>query len=159
MTNKLPLDSVFEAIQEGVTTWKAKNTKSHIEKKVTDLLDKNAKTIILKLLGFDDQWSNEWKIDHCNGRQGNSTMSNYLENISAAKVKEWMNSVEFPAVDADISSALKKEYLTMYESKQKYAITQKIEQLVNESTDAFIAQLAEDTALTAKENFKKLMEK
>lgn len=111
-----PLDTILPIIGQAVEEWKQRNTPELIKAQVMKLLDKNAEEITMKLLGFDVRYGESWKLDHCNGRSGNSAAGDYIRQVQAEAIKEWLAKVELPVLSPTAIKKLEKEILNEYTS-------------------------------------------
>ena len=116
-----PLDEALPIILEAVMEWKQEHTPEKLKAKVKRLLDQNAQTVTLKLLGFNDHWG-EWALDHCNGRSGNSAAGDYLRKVQQEAIQEWMESISIPAITPDLKQKFKKEFQAEFNSQMNLAI-------------------------------------
>lgn len=107
MDNK-PIEQLFPAIHLATQDWIAKNNPEHIKARVAAKLDKSSDEIIMKLLGFDCSYmtNNVYKLDHCNGRSGNSTAGDYLKTQQEAAVKEWLYQIEMPKLSPELKASI-----------------------------------------------------
>lgn len=118
MTEKLsnPVDALIPAIASIIAKWRESQNESKLEKEVVSLLEKSKKEIYLKLLGFDSRYGSGYQLDHCNGRAGNSPIGEYLKNVQAKAIDDWIKNSGFPeltkAEEDSIRRSLKEEYFT-----------------------------------------------
>lgn len=118
-----PLDEVLPIILEAALEWKQEHTPEKLKAKVKQLLDQNAQTITLKLLGFNDHWG-KWELDHCNGRSGNSAAGDYLRQVQQEAIQEWMQSLVIPEITPDLKQKFKKEFQAEFNSQTRSALCQ-----------------------------------
>lgn len=109
-----PINDLLDTVLKSINEWKAKNTEEILTQRVHDLLDKNAKEVVLKLLGFNESWG-KWEIDHCNGRAGESAVGDYLKNVKRAAINSWLDEAELPKMDKSISAVMRKELKRDYD--------------------------------------------
>ena len=111
-----PLDSRIPVIAQAVEEWKQKNTEEALVAKTKRLLDTHSEQVVMKLLGFEEDRCKEnvWKIDHCNGRSGNSPVGDYLKQAQALAIKEWLGSVPVPKLSPSQTKKLGAEFLSEY---------------------------------------------
>ena len=83
--------------------------------RVHKLLDDNAETIVLKLLGFDNRW-NSWELDHCNGRKGESAAGDYLRQVQHDAIQDWLKKVKLPELNKTLTSVMQKEIEAYYKN-------------------------------------------
>lgn len=103
-----PINDLLTTVLKSIDQWKEKNSEEALTQRVHKLLDANAETIVLKLLGFDNRW-NKWELDHCNGRKGESAAGDYLRQVQQDAIQDWLKSVQLPELSKTLSSAMKKE--------------------------------------------------
>ena len=137
-----PIDELLPVIAQAVATWKLKNTSDKIKSKVTDLLDANSKEITMKLLGFDNRW-NEWELDHCNNRSGNSAAGDFIRSTQAEAIKEWLAQVSMPTLDTKTKNKLIKQAQATYEDYLGRAVRAAIERKATADADLVIAHLTQ----------------
>lgn len=102
-------------IDTTIDKWLAVNTPEVIAKSVNSKLDKHKEEITLKLLGFDKSYGDRnWKLDHCNGRSGNSTAGEYLKATQSAIVKQWLENVPLPELSPTQLNRLSIEFNDVY---------------------------------------------
>ena len=144
-------DRVQDAIIDGIQGWEKQNTTTKIKKEITKLLDYNKTMIVRKLLGFE--WNNtEWRLDHCNGRSGNSTAGDYLKEVAGETIREWFMSIELEAPEKEFQEMFQREYERvvkqefdkMITSHAKTKALQLFEELVETSDSAKLKQWAEN---------------
>lgn len=128
-----PIDSILPFIAAGVADWKATHTEEHVKQSVTDMLDRERKQIVLKLLGFNESWG-KWELDHCNGRAGNSAAGDFLHTVQKEAIQAWMAGNIMPILDNKTQVALQKSAQVEYNN----ALTQAVKRLatVQANTDA-----------------------
>ena len=103
-----PINDLLDTVLKAINEWKSKNTEEVLTQRVHDLLDKNAKEVVLKLLGFNESWG-KWEVDHCNGRAGESAVGDYLKMVKQSAINSWLAKAELPKMDKTISTAMRKE--------------------------------------------------
>ena len=103
-----PINDLLPTVLKSIDKWKEKNSEEALTQRVHKLLDDNAATIVLKLLGFDNRW-NKWELDHCNGRKGESAAGVYLRQVQQEAIQDWLKKVKLPELNKTLSSAMKKE--------------------------------------------------
>lgn len=148
-----PIDSLLPFIASAITEWKLKNTEQRIKETVTSQLDKEAKQIVLKLLGFDSNYSS-YKLDHCNGRAGNSTAGDFIRNAQAAAIKDWLTTVAMPSLtpedEKNLRASMQQEYASHF---RRHAL-----QLAKEKAQADAKVLIEQISQSMQvDNYAKLL--
>lgn len=142
-------------IKDAIKLWKNKNTKESITKETLALLDRDKKTIILKLLGFNNSWG-EWELDHCNGRAGNSDIGDKLKDLNSSLIDKWIEEIEFPELEDTYKSKILKDITKnishKFEDKLYELITNKVNRAAQEVVDNLsIENLANIDALITTE--------
>ena len=110
-----------------------------IREKVDKLLEEATSNWIAKFLGFDKRWSHdEWEVDHCNGRSGESFVCNDLRIKVAKLTEEWMDkNFKVPKMNAQQLRSLQKEY---GEQRDRY-LRQRMEELAKQEVDRDFDQM------------------
>ena len=103
-----PINDLLDIVLKSINEWKTTNTEEVITQRVHDLLDKNAKDVVLLLLGFSNS-RGKWEVDHCNGRAGESAVGDYLKQVKQEAIKSWLDNVELPKMDKTLSADMHKE--------------------------------------------------
>lgn len=102
-----PINDLLPTVLKSIDQWKKKNSEEALTQRVHKLLDDNAQTIVLKLLGFDNRWG-KWELDHCNGRKGESAAGDYLKQVQKKAIQDWLKNVKLPELNKSLSSVMKK---------------------------------------------------
>ena len=112
-----PLDKVIAEISTAMHAWSIEQAKT-IADKVHKRLDQHRDEVLMKLMGFNKgSFDRGWEIDHCNGRNGNSVISDFLKESQAAAVKEWLSQIELPTMSSAFKTRIQKEMKQRYESQ------------------------------------------
>ena len=113
-----PVDTLLDQIAEAMESWAIEQRK-HLAQNVHMCLNKSRDEILLKLLGFDkDSWAADtWKIDHCNGRAGNSPIGDFLKETQDAAIREWLSQIPLPKMSETFKKKITKELQCNYESE------------------------------------------
>lgn len=143
-----------DSIREGIRLWKVKNTKESIIKETTALLDKDKKTIILKLLGFDNRLGRGWELDYCNGRAGNSDMGDTLKSINKKLIDKWVSEIEFP----ELEDTYKKQILAHVNKASKERFKSKVNDLLIEKINKEAHKIVNEVSLNNISNIDSLIE-
>ena len=110
-----PINDLLATVLKSIDQWKEKNSEEVLNQRVHKLLDANAETIVLKLLGFDNRW-NKWELDHCNGRKGESAAGDYLRQVQQDAIQDWLKNVKLPELNKTLSAAMQKSLKQDYEN-------------------------------------------
>ena len=143
-----PLDAVIVPLAIAVEEWKAANTEEKIKKNVTEQLNRASQEITMKLLGFNNRWD-KWELDHCNGRSGESSAGDYLRNVQASAIKEWLGDLCMPTLKPALKAKLEKEMQQQYEELLYRSVRKKAETMANSHLDALIETLVTPQRLDA----------
>lgn len=100
-----PLNELLGVVLSAIEEWKANNTPPQLTSRVHQILDKNSKEIVLKLLGFNSNWGS-WELDHCNGRAGESAAGDYLRQVQKKAIDEWLSSVKLPPMESTVTESM-----------------------------------------------------
>lgn len=112
-TIEKPVDSILPHIATAVAEWKAANTEEKIKETVINLLEKESKQIVLKLLGFSESWG-KWEVDHCNGRGGQSAAGDFLTRVQQGAIQEWLKTVAMPTMNRATKAGMQKSAQSEY---------------------------------------------
>lgn len=133
-----PINDLLVTVLKSIDQWKEKNSEEALTQRVHKLLDSNAETIVLKLLGFDNRW-NKWELDHCNGRSGESAAGDYLRQVQQDAIQDWLKSVKLPELSKSLSSVMKKEL----EADYKRYLSQYLYEYAREAADKTAKEIVE----------------
>lgn len=117
-------------------------SKKQVEAWVFDKMNKGATEIMLKLLGFDKDYHGSWKIDHCNGRSGNSVIGDFMASSCRMAVEKWAKDAmkNLPTVTTEdilrIHGEYKQELLRAVKQKMAAAAQKKAEEILAEVSKA-----------------------
>ena len=110
-----PINELLSTVLKSIDQWKEKNSEKALTQRVHKLLDDNAETIVLKLLGFDNRWNN-WELDHCNGRSGESAAGDYLKQVQQEAIQDWLKKVKLPELNKTLTSVMLKKLEADYKN-------------------------------------------
>lgn len=106
-------EEVRQMVEEGFAVWSGgRGTPEAIKQRVHAKLDKGVEQIVASLLGFSrDSWD-VWRIDHCNGRAGESAAGDYMRENAKVAVETWLEAHfgELPALPKAAIKELRQEY-------------------------------------------------
>lgn len=125
---------------------------SELKRTFKETLKKN----VLRIVGFDQRWQNEWEIDHCNGRS--SVVTEYI----ASKVKE-MFTAEFNSITQEeinqllkpVKKTLLKEIKDCFEREAK----SKIRENIYQEAQTFVKKTIEQQVQKYQKSLTKQVEK
>lgn len=107
-------------------------------------ITRNLQKAVARVLGFEhDSWGNEWKVDHCNGRQ--SVISNGLERLVHKIVDEKLAEIITPELVKQTIEESKSGIICEFRHHFEYAMkdaarkaaTIKAEELSKDFVDKF----------------------
>lgn len=85
--------------------------------KLIQEMEVNSRKILLKLIGFNNHWGNDWEVDHCNGRAGQTAVGDAMKQVFIQKTKDFIDehadkifSLEKKELD-QIIKTLKSEFI------------------------------------------------
>lgn len=113
---KSPVESLFADISVAMHQWHGEQAKT-IHTTIRKRLDNHADEVLMKLMGFERGYGQEWKIDHCNGRNGNSNISDFLKTAQEATVKEWLAGIPLPTLTPAMKKSLAKQIQQIYDNE------------------------------------------
>ena len=134
-----------ENIQAAYMKWLAKNTPETIQKNCLNILDKSKDDILRALLGFEkDSWGRqEWKVDHCNGRAGESAAGDYLRRHQQAVINKWLAQVDMPEMTTSMKKSMEKEALDMFKREFTRTLEAKVTKYAEEQATTFFNSIIE----------------
>ena len=134
-----------ENIQAAYMKWLAKNTPETIQKNCLNILDKSKDDILRALLGFDkDSWGRqEWKLDHCNGRAGESAAGDYLRRHQQATIDQWLSQVDMPKMTSSMKESMEKEALDMFVRTFRRTLEAKVAKYAEDQASTFFNTIIE----------------
>lgn len=131
-TNAERLAAIQAAVEEQAVAWiERMQATGAIERRVHDELDKRANAVVVQLLGFD--WDSgvrsTWKLDHCNGRAGNSAAGDWLRERAANEIRSWLDAQAgaLPPLSEDSKSDLRNEYTRVLKYELSKALRKRAE--------------------------------
>jgi len=134
-----------ENIQAAYMKWLAQNTPETIQKNCLNILNKSKDDILRALLGFEkDSWGRqEWKVDHCNGRAGESAAGDYLRRHQQAAIDQWLSQVDMPEMTPSMKKSMENEALDMFKREFNRTLKVKVTQYAEEQASAFFNTIIE----------------
>ena len=134
-----------ENIQAAYMKWLAKNTPETIQNNCLNILDKSKDDILRALLGFDkDSWGRqEWKVDHCNGRAGESAAGDYLRRHQQAVIDKWLAQVDMPEMTTSMKKSMEKEALDLFVRTFRRTLEAKVAKYAEDQASTFFNTIIE----------------
>lgn len=132
-------------IQAAYMKWLAQNTPETIQKDCLNILDKSKDDILRALLGFEkDSWGRqEWKVDHCNGRAGESAVGDYLRRHQQAVIDQWLAQVDMPKMTTSMKKSMEKEALNVFKREFMRIMEAKVAKYAEEQASTFFNSIVE----------------
>ena len=148
-----PVDHLIGDIANAANNWMEEQRKS-LPAEITKRLNKSRDEILMKILGFDkDSWNGQWKLDHCNGRSGNSAAGEYLAKVQAEAVKNWLDQVAMPVMTPALKKDLEKGLQQQYEMCAHDAINSIAKRQAEQDINALVSEIVQSKQI---DNFLKL---
>lgn len=99
--------------------WSEQNTPEQFEAAIHKSLNNRRDDTVAKLLGFERDGfgrGDNWRVDHCNGRSGNSTIGDKLRELIGESLDSWVRSViaDMPDFPDSIRQAAQEEYVSEF---------------------------------------------
>ncbi|MDH1236515.1 hypothetical protein [Stutzerimonas stutzeri] len=148
-------EDLVEVINSALESWHAANTPEAIREKVHKSLDNSSKEVVLKLLGFNNRWSNGWELDHCNGRNGNSVIGEYLKKTQEQILHEWFAKIPLPELTKMEINNLGKNFASQYKDAFRNYIARAATKKAEADAQALIDSLSPSKFL---DNFMQLQQ-
>ena len=144
-----PIDELLPFIHHAVETWRTNNTGEKIAQRVTTELDAQAKSVMLKLLGFEaSNWSNDsWTIDNCNGRASTTAVGKFIAEHQTAAIQEWLTTVAMPSLSPKELTAIKKSTDQAYKQQLIYAIQQEVSRVATRDAKLLVEGVSQSTQI------------
>ena len=120
-----PLNALIPVIATAVERWREDHSPKQIEAKVTRTLNNKSQEIILKLLGFNNQWD-RWELDHCNGRSGNSAAGDYMRKCHQEAIEKWITKMALPVLPKDLNQKLKQSLQAQFNRSLEETLRNKV---------------------------------
>lgn len=145
--NELTLEDAVKSIAPTITLaiqdWINKQNPAEITKNIHAMLNKSRDEVAAKLLGMNKRWGDQWEIDHCNGRNGESVMGDYLKNTQTAAIQTWIDSLDL----ANVKPFSAKE-LADIRSEYRHRVINKVQDMVRSQAERDAAKLVADISNT-----------
>jgi uncharacterized protein YnzC (UPF0291/DUF896 family) len=139
------LDAMLPIINSAIAEWQEENSEEKLKSRVKSLLDENSKTATMKLLGFDSRYGEQWSLDHFNGRSGNSAAGDFIRQVQATAIKEWLTTVGMPVLTVAEKKHLNAGFRAEYISQLRTGLRQKVMVTATEHLDALVAEFVVPT--------------
>lgn len=148
-------EDLVEVINSALESWHAANTPEAIREKVHESLNNSSKEVVLKLLGFNSRWGDSWELDHCNGRNGNSVIGEYLKKTQEQILHEWFAKIPLPELNKRETAQLSKSFASAYKEAFRSYISKAAVRKAEADAQALIDSLSPSKFL---DNFMQLQQ-
>jgi hypothetical protein len=140
--NNSPLDKMLAEISVAIHQWTEEQRKN-IGINVRQRLDKHRDHVLMSLMGFEkDYWNGrDWKIDNCNGRGGNSPISDFLKQSQDTAIREWLAQIRLPVMTPKFKKDIEKELAQKYQSE----VRRNLWSIVQDKASKDLEELLEST--------------
>lgn len=138
-----PIDKLLPVIAQAVAEWQFAYGDEHLKASVKAKLNSNVHNITLKLLGFEeDRWEqNKWSIDNCNGRAASTAVGQYMKDVQAEAIKEWLAEIPMPKMTPALKKRLEKVAQTQYEDRLEDHVRRHAQSRAEADAAALVSQL------------------
>lgn len=148
---KPPTEAEVRALveKEWAAWCETEGTESAIVTRIRSRLDRNVEATVAQLLGFRNRgWAgrDEWEVDNCNGRAGNSIVGDYIRKKVGVAVEAWVDSFAgaLPTLPRETIAALRKEYVDAYRNALRRRLGELASERAEEKAREMIAALDEE---------------
>lgn len=140
----------FEAFEEA----DVKFSPDQLAKEVTQMLTKERREIVLKLMGFSTRWG-ELEVDSSNG---NNMVSKYIHEVANDAIREWLDNHLRGAFDAHIRgkmsdtkvvNAALKEFANVFDDTLRMNLRNMAKELAYEQAQEFRKQVLKTMSLSS----------
>ena len=131
--------NVFEAPIEELVQNDINRLTNEAYKELQESFKNTLKTNVLKIVGFDNRWHNNWEVDHCNGR------SSILTEFIGTKVKEMFHEEFNNMSQDDVQKSLepvKKTFIAEFQKVFEREVRSQAREAAYKEVQAFVKQLA-----------------
>jgi len=135
--------NLYEMTAKIAEDW-AQNAESHINQKVSDILSSRLDSLILTICGLESSQIKGdfryWKVDHCNGRGGNSPVGQILLEAVKSTLSDISKDIHISNDElAQIRKTMNDEYIRSY----KMQVSNRASSLGKEHADKYIKRTIE----------------
>lgn len=131
--------NVFEAPVEELVQNDLNKITNEAYKELQESFKNTLKTNVLKIVGFNNSWNNNWEVDHCNGR------SSLLIEFMSEKVKAMFREEFNKMTENDIQKSLepiKKIFIKEFKGEFERIVRTSAREAAYKEAEAFVKQLA-----------------
>lgn len=130
----------FEAYEEA----DVKFSPDQLAKEVTQMLTKERREIVLKLMGFSTRWG-DLEVDSSNG---NNMVSKYIHEVAKGAIREWLDNHLRGAFDAHVKGK-------MSDTKVVNAALKEFANVFNDALRTNLRDMAKELACEQAQEFRK----
>ena len=145
-----PMDSLAklpEYIEKETQKVLKQYTARTIQNRIHDILDSSVESVLCRAIGMDKRFG-DWEVVHCNGRGGESKVSDWLQQNAHKAVDDWLKKAmgQLPPIPKDAVKSMRKEYLEHIERRVKERIRDRAddeaEKIVDEIFEENVRKMA-----------------
>jgi len=123
----------------------AKKVLANSEKENERLISTQLQRMIPKILGFNcDRWDQDWEIDHCNGRAGESLLGDLLRKKVIADATKWVEKQKWVTPSKKEVEALKREYREVFNNRVRTFVRDEAERKATQYIDGILREVTEE---------------
>lgn len=141
-----PIDLAIDKIAVAIHAWQEQQTDG-LKEKVIARLDQSRDEVLMKLMGFTkSSWRNqEWAIDHCNGRSGESTAGKLFKDLQEEAIKEWLSQIQLPTMTPKFKASIEKQMRQTYETELNRMVWEMAEKQAADDMSSLLETLFKPT--------------
>jgi len=126
----------------------AKKALAKLEKESEAIIFKNLQQMIPQLLGFErDGWNKgNWKVDHCNGRAGESLVGNLLKKKVHADAAAWIDKQQWFGFDEKQIEAMKNDYKSTFYHRVSELLRRDVDEKATIYVENLITEITQEIA-------------
>ncbi len=120
----------------------ADNPPEKVVKQTLEVLEENRNDILHTLLGFEvDRWGKgHFKVDHCNGRGGESAVGDYLRREQSKAIENWLKTAELGELCEGTQADMRKEFNKIYRGRIESLVKEHAKQLALKHFNELVEQ-------------------
>ncbi len=131
--------NIFEAPVEELVQNDINRLTNEAYKELQESFKTTLKTNVLKIVGFDNRWHNNWEVDHCNGR--NSLLTEFMSEKVKAMFHEEFNKMTEDDVQKSLEP-IKKTFIAEFTKVFEHEVRSQAREAAYKEVQAFVKQLA-----------------
>jgi hypothetical protein len=115
------MEDIATVVKQARDEFLEAHTEEKLRKYVKDLLETSLRNVIMHVLGFELSFGSQskpyFRLDHCNGRSGNSLIGERIKQVVADYFNETLPTFKLePQEMKALSDELRREYLSYYKA-------------------------------------------